>query len=44
MSFEAKLLALIVSAISLMGYSREEEPAKKEKRPVEEESRRGPGD
>jgi hypothetical protein len=44
MSFEARLLALIVSAISLMGYSREGEPAKKEKRPVEEESRRGPGD
>jgi hypothetical protein len=45
MSFEAKLLALIVVAISLMGYSREGEPAKaREKRPVEEESGRGPGD
>ena len=45
MSFEARLLALIVSAVSSMGSSREKKPAKtKEKRPVEEENKRGSGD
>jgi len=45
MSFEARLLALIVSAVSSMGSSREKKPAKtKEKRFVEEENKRGPGD
>jgi hypothetical protein len=45
MSFEARLLALIVSAISSTGSSKEKKPAKtKEKRPVEEENKQGPGD
>jgi hypothetical protein len=45
MSFEARLLALIVSAISSMGSSKENKPAKtKEKRPVKEENKQGPGD
>jgi Na+-transporting methylmalonyl-CoA/oxaloacetate decarboxylase gamma subunit len=45
MSFEARLLALIVSAVSSMGSSKEKKPAKtKEKRPVKEENKRGPGD
>jgi hypothetical protein len=37
MSFEARLLALIVSAISSTGSCRE-------KRPVKEENKQGPGD
>jgi hypothetical protein len=45
MSFEARLLALIVSAISSMGSSKEKKPAEtKEKRPVKKENKRGPGD
>ena len=45
MSFEAKLLEFIVSAISSMGSSKEKRPAKtKEKRPVKEENKRGSGD
>jgi len=45
MSFEARLLALIVSAISSMGSSKEKRSAKtKEKRPVKEENKRGSGD
>jgi hypothetical protein len=45
MSFEARLLALIVSSISSIGSSKEKKPAKtKEKRPVKEENKRGSGD
>jgi hypothetical protein len=45
MSFEARLLALIVSAISSMGSSKEGKPVKaKGKEHVKEENKRGPGD
>jgi len=45
MSFEARLLALIVSAISSMGPSKEKKPGKtKGKEHVEEENKRGSGD
>jgi hypothetical protein len=44
MSFEARLLALIVSAISSMGSSKEKNAKTKVKKPVKEEDKRGPGD
>jgi hypothetical protein len=45
MSFEARLLALIVAAISSMGSSKERKPAKtKGKEHVKEENKRGSGD
>jgi hypothetical protein len=45
MSFEARLLALIVSAISSMGSSKEGKPVKaKGKEHVKEENKRGSGD
>jgi hypothetical protein len=44
MSFEAKLLALIVSAVASMGSSREKSAKVKAKRLVKEENKRGSGD
>ena len=44
MSFEARLLALIVSAISSMGSSKKKPVKTKGKEHVKEENKRGPGD
>jgi hypothetical protein len=44
MSFEARLLALIVSAVSSMGSSKEKPVKAKGKEHVEEEDKRGSGD
>jgi hypothetical protein len=41
MSFEAKLLALIVSAVASMGSSREKSVKAEARRPVKERSKRG---
>jgi len=44
-SFEARLLPLVISAISSMGPSKEKKPGKtKGKEHVEEENKRGSGD
>jgi hypothetical protein len=42
MSFEAKLLALIVSAVASMGSSKEKSVKAEARRPVKERSKRGP--